>query len=378
MSTHKGESGGMIDFGPKRLDFVPYLSINELPQVRTEYNETAIDDLAMAIQSGEDGSVISSDSFELGNAILNGRHSQRSAKKYIDDHGEYHRIAARDRVDVQDLTPLDDDSAIILIAGHRRRRAVGRLLQMNNIQPINARVASSIRDEIEFGQAIGLQLRENVYERPSPQDEARAIDLSYRYTSERMGHAPNIKKLASQLGFSETKVRDAIAFASLPDVIQEYTRSGVFSYTVTRQLKPLFDEYFSMYKDDAHADPFRAAEDAVVEFCDIQIKRRLEGKSDETIMKAIADQTQNIHDTAKYRQGTFDFELDAGSPSRRRQIATRQLTQTALGVMRYRLATGDIKESELASLEDLIAAHRSAQVRHEVVELPLGLVAEAS
>src|SRR5690606_20343415 len=98
-------------------------------------------------------------------------------ERYIKQHADYYKIPSNERVDVQDLTPLNDDTALILIAGHRRRRAIGRLLEEHNINPALASIAMNVRDEIDFGQAVGLQLRENVYDRTSPQDEARAIDL---------------------------------------------------------------------------------------------------------------------------------------------------------------------------------------------------------
>jgi hypothetical protein len=373
MKSATAENGVMIDFGPHWVDYVPYKAINELEQVRTDYDLLAIDELATAIQSGEQGTVINSDSFDLANPLLAGRHTKKSAKKYINDHGEYYRIASKDRVDYQNLTPYDQDTAVILIAGHRRRRAVGRLIDLYNIQPDAARIASNIRDEIEFGQAIGLQLRENVYERPSPQDEARAIDLSYRYTTQRLGHAPNIRKLSAQLGFKETKVRDAIAFASLPDAVQEFTRSGALSYSVVRRLKPLYDEYVIMYRDEGLEVPEVGAENAVVEFCQLQIKRRLEGKSEESMIATIKNQTRNIQDTAKYKQGMMDVWLEAPTSGRRREIAGRQLARTALGVMRYGLSTGDIKDEELARLEEMVAAYRARQASYETTELPLGL-----
>lgn len=377
MTERSEKSGEVIEFGPQRIKMLPYTAINELQQVRTTYDADAIEELAQSIQSGVDGSVISSEQFELANPLLMGRHSPTSAKRYIAEHGDYYHIAKKDRIDVQDLTPFDDDSAIILIGGHRRRRAIGRLLEMNNITPINARVASSVRDEIEFGQAIGLQLRENVYERPSPQDEARAIDLSYRYNVEKLGHAPNIKKLAQNLGFSEKKVRGALTFASLPASIQEYTSSGALSYTIVCQLKPLYDAYFATFRDDTSVERGRKAELSVREFCDTILKQRLAGKSDEKLSKTIANRAKEIQGQADYQQLSFDLLLDDYSPERRANIAGRQLAATAISVMRYRLRTGEVKDDEIRELETLLAAHRLEQAERQVAELPLGL-AEAS
>jgi len=375
LKTSEGES--VIEFGPKRLQLVPFASINELPQVRTTYDPSAIEELAQAIWTDRGTGAISTDDFDLANPLLVGRHTPTSAKRYIHDHGEYHRIAKADRMDPQDLTPLDNDTAIIMIAGHRRRRAISHLLGQHNILPGDVRVAGNVRDDIEFGQAIGLQLRENVYERPSPQDEARAIDLAFRYIQTKSGHVPSLKSLSTELGFGETKVRDAIAFASLPDSIQEYTNSGALSYTITRQLKPLYDVFIRYYKlkPDAEKDPVITAEFAVREFCDSHLNKRIQGKSDERISQLIAGQVKSIEDSIKYQQGSWDFDLDM-SPESRSRRAGRQLTQTALAVMRYRLTLGEMSSTDISELERLIEAHRRNETPKQD-ELPLGL-SEAS
>ena len=373
----RSEGESVIEFGPKRLQLVPFSSINELPQVRTTYDPNSIEELAQAIWTDRGDGLVSTDDFDLANPLLIGRHSPLSAKRYIHDHGEYHRIATADRMDYQDLTPLDIDSAIIMIAGHRRRRAIAHLLGQHNIMPDTVRVAGNVRDDIEFGQAIGLQLRENVYERPSPQDEARAIDLAFRYIQTKSGRVPSLKNLSTELGFGETKVRDAIAFASLPDSIQEYTNSGALSYTITRQLKPLYDVFIRYYtiKPDAGKDPVATAEFAVREFCDSHLNKRIQGKSDERISQLIAGQVKSIEDSIKYQQGSWDFDLDM-SPESRSRRAGRQLTQTALAVMRYRLTLGEMSAQDISELEVLIAAHRKAEMP-KAPELPLGLT-EAS
>lgn len=370
------EAPGVIEFGPKRLEFVPYTAVNELAQVRTQYDTAGIEELARAIQSGVGANIHSSDAYELGNPLAMGRHTKQSAQRYIQDHGEFYGIARRDRTDYQDLTPFDDDTAVILIAGHRRRRAIGHLLAMNNIDPSNATVASNVRDEIEFGQAIGLQLRENVYERPSPQDEARAIDLSYRYNVEKLGQAPNIRQLAKQLGFSETKVRDALMFASLPASIQEYTASGALSYSVVRQLKPLYDAFHSTYREETPEDQARRAELSVREFCDTMLRQRLSGKTEEKIVETIRNRTKEIQGLAEYQQVSFDFLIEESRIERRVDVAGRQLASTALAVMRYRLRLGEINPAEMDELEALLAAHRAIRATNETPELPLGLSGE--
>lgn len=374
MTGKQTHPGGVIEFGPKRLEPVPYVAINELQQVRTTYENASIMELASAIESDHPGMTISSGTFELANPLLMGVHTKKSAKQYISDYSDYYRIPRKDRFDYQNLTPLDDDRAAILIAGHRRRRAIGHLLEKNNIPPVDVRIHSNIHDDITFSEAIGLQLRENVYERPAPQDEARAIDLLYQHNKERLGKVPNIKKLAAQIGFSETKVRDALTFASLPDSIQEYTTSGALSYSVVRQLRPLYDAFLSAYRHDETPVRLQKAELSLKEFCDTVLRQRLSGKSDEKISRTIANRTSEIAGQADYQQLTFDLLVDEHTVERRTDRAGRQLAATAIAVMRYRLRTGEVKDSELDELEALVAARRAEQAVSRPVELPLGLV----
>jgi hypothetical protein len=378
MSEGLTESGEIIAFGPKRLEQVSYHTINELQQVRQTYDPSGIEELALSMEDGSSQGV-GTDAFELANPLLMGRHTPISAKKYIAEHGDYYRIAKKDRTDYQDLIPSEDGSALILIAGHRRRRAIHHLLTKNNISPINARVAGNVRDEIDFGQAIGLQLRENVYERPSPQDEARAIDLSYRYQAERLGHAPNVRLLSKQLGFSETKVREALDFASLPLSVQEYTASGVLSYSVVRQLRPLYDAFLKHYSQEDGVTQNVYAEASVREFCETILKQRLSGRTEEKISLTISNRTKEILGKAVYQQLEFGLLADDNEVLRRKDRSGRQLAVTAIGVMRHRIGLGEIKSDELEELEMLIAAHRaSQQPAAEIATLPIDGLSEAS
>jgi hypothetical protein len=380
MSGEIQKNEGEITFGPKRLEPVPFLAINELQQVRTTYAPASIDELASSIQTDQGGSIASSRTFELANPLLVGFHTQASAKKYISEHGDYYRIPKKERFDYQNLTPLNDETAVILIAGHRRRRAIGRLLEMNNIQPAEARIQSSVHDNIEFNEAIGLQLRENVYERPLPQDEARAIDLLYRHSMMQHGTRPSIRQLAGQIGFSETKVREALTYASLPESIQAYTEDGVLSYSVVRQLAPLYDAFTALYKEDSAIERLHKAELSVQEFCNITLSRLLSGRSDEKISKAIANRVKEIQGQAQYQQATLDFLIETDDLPHRTRRTERQLGATALAVVGHQMHTGVLHSSEVERLETLLAEYRANEARkaaYRPTELELGL-AEAS
>jgi hypothetical protein len=381
MAGQTQTQGELIDFGPKQLEYVPYGAINELRQVRTHYDKDAIAELATAIQSGEGNGIIDSDTFNLANPIISGLHSQRSARRFIQEHGEYYRIATKDRTDYQDLIPINADSAHILIAGHRRRRAVGHLLQQLNIDPGMARIAGNIYPDIEFGQAIGLQLRENVYERPSPQDEARAIDLSYRYQQEKHGVAPNVRLLAKELGFSETKVREALVFASMPMSIQQFSDEGVLSYSTVRQLRPLFDAFYALHASKTPEERYLAAETEVVTFCYQMVNKQLSGNVEQKRDKMIANRTAEIQGQAAYQQEELFF-LEGADIYTRQRRSGREAGKTAMSLLRYRLSSGEVSDGEFDDLDELarlVEAAKQRRAEAKLSELDLGFgLAEAS
>ncbi len=357
MMAEYGESQSVVTFGSMKLEPIPYPAINELSQVRTGYDPGAIDDLAWSMQrpviEGEPAQT-----FELINPLTIGRFTPPAAARYINDWGEYYRVPKGERTDWQDLRPLpgSEGQAAILISGHRRRRAIGRLIERHLMAPEEVLVVSSVLDDIEFAQGIALQLRENVYDRPSPQDEARAIDLWYRYTVGPGGEAPNIATLSKQLGFSETKVRDALAFASLPESVQSYTRDGVLSYSIVRQLKPLYDAYRSLYGDD---DKARLS---IHTFCDIALSRYLQGNSESKFEQLIKNKVKEIRGQAEYQQEEFTlFSGDEYTVQRGADSAARRLGDTAAAVLRYQLNQGGVSEAMVRDLEALIANYREAQ-----------------
>ena len=94
-TRHHGE---LIDFGPKSLELVPFHAVNELPQVRRQYDEAAIAELAEAIMAGRDTDGLTSEAFELANPILAGRHTRDSARRYIDEHGDYFKIPTKEHM----------------------------------------------------------------------------------------------------------------------------------------------------------------------------------------------------------------------------------------------------------------------------------------
>lgn len=348
-----GEATAPIRFGPTHLDYVPIAVINELPQVRTKYKEDDLEDLATAIINNPDidgnTGAVTTDDFDLLNPLKLGRHEPASAKKYLKDHGDYYKIPSKQRVAFDDLAKMEDGSTVISIAGHRRKRAIAMLLRRLEINPGDVEIAADVRWNLNFVEAQAMQLRENVYERPPVQDEARAIALFYEDLTLRNGTPPQIGRFASQLGFSETKVRDALAFASLPDSVQAYTINGLLSYSTVRRLKVLADAYEKYY---SAADPkvrTKNVEHELIGFCNYMVRMELSGNAEQRRARMIDNKAKEIFGQADYQQEGL-FLLEASSPESRRQTTTQQLSKLAFAVLKHQ-----IKQSELSleALEEL-------------------------
>lgn len=351
----------MVIIGPKELEAVPFQAVNELPQVRTVYDPAKLAELADAIRSGEPGAQGSA-AFTLVSALSVGRFTPTEAGLYITEHGEFYEIPRKDRVAVEDLARYQDD-VLILIAGHRRRRAIRFLLDEMGIHPTRARVAAHIQTALSFDEALYLQLRENTYEKPDPCDEARAIERAYQHQSRLEGSATNIRHLASELGFSETKVRDALQFASLPSSIQKIATDGVLSYTVTRQLKPLYDAFLARYKYEPLEQAVLRAEAETLTFCMVDIEKTLSGKSDTTLQLAIANKTKEVLGQAMYQSDELFF-MDQ-TPLERFGTASRKLAGTALRVVEHVVQSYPDDELERAR-----RAIEAEQARRQSTDLP--------
>ena len=325
-----------IHFGPLHVDAVPLRDITELQQVRTEYNRTALEDLADAITlpaAPED----TTPHFDLQNPVAVARfssHTQRT--RYVHDHADFFRLDSDQR-----NHNFRHAGNTILVAGHRRHRAIGILAVRHELDLGDATIAASVHEDPDFGAALGAQLRENSHEKPSPQDEARAIHYYYEHIHATEQQPPSIRRIACELGFGETKVRDALSFASLPDDVQQLTHQNILPFSTVRQFKGLHDAYTAKYQAP------RDAHDALMSDIARLLKTRL-AHSDTKAVKWIVTRTQEVRAETTYHQDAF-FELES-SPRARRTTQASQLATEALRILAYQLKTGDLAPETLNEL----------------------------
>lgn len=346
-----------VHFGPNQLGSVPIPYINELKQVRQSYDPDALGDLATSIVADEEKALSDEadidGAFELSTpVIINRFDNERQAEKYYYDHASHYQIKNPECFERENYI-APDGYYYFLVDGHRRLRATKIVAQRSGIDIEHMSIAATIHDNLTFAEALGYQLRSNISQRPPAQDEARAIALCYDDLTRNGQSTPNIKEFASQLGFSESKVRDALAFSALPGEVQMLVDEGLLSYSVVKKFSSLskafqykYDIMVSNGEFDDSMDRDEYVTNGLVSSANLILKLRLEGENN--VVKWIEAKTKEIFGTAAY-QGQL-FELDVHSHGSGKRNTSKNLATTAIGVVRYSLTTGGHEEANLKKI----------------------------
>ncbi len=374
-----------VKFGPGELSTVSLNSVLILPQVRQTFSKEGIDELADSIVLDKTSyleSEVTSAAFSLNNPIIIASFTDLShAHRYIMDHADHYDIEPQVSFDeLADRFTGNETSLSILIAGNRRVLAVMELASRFGIDQDTIDLSAVAHENISFADGLGLQLRENVYERPPVHDEARAIERFYRDIEKQTGKKPVLREFATRLGFSETKVRDALTFTSLPKVIQTFTDRNLLSYSTVQSLAPLADAYRQFHRRERpNGDAEQLTEDSLVVFCNDLVKPLLSGdqnkKTSATIAKQIKNKTDEILSSAQYQQGELLFlsqsEIFGGTGRAR---SSRRLGTLAFGVLELQLNSGDLDPAVVDRLEKLLEdAKKKALSVGTILELELGI-----
>ena len=351
-----------IDFGPKSVSPVTYALINELPQqVRKTYEPAQIDDLAIAmtIPPPSDGAEVE---FDMFNPLLCAHLSHEDTVQYLKEYSEFYGV----ETDVSELRPDENGRYTILISGHRRKRAIRQLISENDLDISKVRAHVNQRDSITFEKALVAQVRENTYEKVPPEEVARHIEQFYKYLCSTQPEKPTYREIARKLGQSESIVRTALRFCSLPEEIQELAHNKTLPYSILVKLDKIHEKRKEFYeKEQERGHPFSETSD---KYClyhlHLMVTRILRTRleKDEKIDQLIKQEVTTLDQRMKYQQD----ELELLSPEERsaRQRLSRSaslLCKQSLSSLEYAL---DINPSalgpdELTHLERLAAEARA-------------------
>lgn len=351
-----------IDFGPKSVSPVTYALINELPQqVRKTYEPAQIDDLAIAmtIPPPSDGAEVE---FDMFNPLLCAHLSHEDTVQYLKEYSEFYGV----ETDVSELRPDENGRYTILISGHRRKRAIRQLISENDLDISKVRAHVNQRDSITFEKALVAQVRENTYEKVPPEEVARHIEQFYKYLCSTQPEKPTYREIARKLGQSESIVRTALRFCSLPEEIQELAHNKTLPYSILVKLDKIHEKRKEFYEKEQERG--HSFSETIDEYClchlHLMVTRILRTRleKDEKIDQLIKQEVTTLDQRMKYQQD----ELELLSPEERsaRQRLSRSaslLCKQSLSSLEYAL---DINPSalgpdELTHLERLAAEARA-------------------
>jgi len=336
-----------ILIGPDEPVYLHPSALNEVAQVRQSYDAERIEELARSMVKGDmpEGLELSALSegelaakLVLIHPLSVARFSTLEiAQEYLDAHARHYGLDIPRAAESLELN--EDGYYYLLIAGHRRKRAIKLLQDKFEIPDDRLKIATNVYDDIGFDEALGLQLRENVHERPPIDEEARAIERYYKYLTERLGQPPTIPRLAGELGIGESKIRTALAFAEMPDDVQNLMKSGL-SYTMVSQLRPIYDAYLERY-DKAVAAGFPPEEERekyASNEVGIVAQKILENNLDRSPVKAralIEGQLSQARREVTYDQDSLLDIGDATSSRKRRHASAKRLGAKAVTIVDF-------------------------------------------
>jgi hypothetical protein len=226
-----------LEVGPESLFWVPYGSVTQLPQQRTEIDADALDGLKSALTVTGEGDRVSIDL--LHPPTINVIRSRAQARQYVRDLNDCWRLDHP----VSAIKPFGEVEGIIYpaqIAGHRRMLAIGQLLVEQSHDPEKTDVLTSVHYGLDFMSALDIQYRENRHQQLSPWQDARAIATRFKSGVAR-GEFKFFKECADKMGVSPEKVSQAWRFNQLPEFVQNMVNNHMSTRLTYGKAVALYD-----------------------------------------------------------------------------------------------------------------------------------------
>lgn len=360
---------GRVEFGNITSEWVRLDEINRLAQTRQNYDPEALQELADSMLIQNENGILQ---FELIHDLTVAEFNDKEFENFLKDHEDFYDK----EVDRSNLKRSEDGSWRIVIAGHRRSLAAELNCRNANVPTSEAFVKASIKNGISFEEALVLQLRENVHLRPPAIDEAKQIDRYFRLRSRREGSRPTIASCARILGFSESKVSEALRFAQLPAEVQKEASRGMISYGHAVELfsyNEVLRKYYSMkYKETYRVDPTRNLDDDVIAGLMALINKlksdELKGANSKKKSEVIKANINNIAEAMSYHDGEL-FTMDEDvSPALKLRKAKAHLARTAMDVMIQTLTSGELTGADEKKLSELRSLLQNWDQKKKTVE----------
>ncbi len=380
MAEHDERKEPIVYASPAR-GLAQLTHIGVLKQVREIYPPDHIRELADSMDIvAEDGTLTT----ELIQDTTIADLSFDEALQYLADHGEHYGI---DHTPDELPPPNEEGRYFIMIAGHCRRLGIIMNAERRGYgSQDHDKVFVGIvpRRGITFEEALALQVRENFSLRPSVQEDAHNILRYFNMRTQRDGQEPSYAECSRVLGYSASKISEALRFARLPLDIREFAEFGpkgekpALSFGNAVNLSKLIEAY-ALYHRANHPEEdddiiTKRSVQSVTDFAKKLVAQRIEagrGNVDATI----AGKIEELIGAAPYLSAEGLFELPPDAVERKNGAATasgRRMGQAALWALEYRQRhnemTADEEERALA-LAERVRARRAARGEQDELDL---------
>ena len=358
------EIDGDIEFGPQCVKPVRLQYLNEIEQVRKEYPEDKIEDLACSVDFSVDADT---PRFDLYNPPLCACLTPEEATTYLLEHASFYGTVPPS---LDALTMDDEGNYVILIAGHRRKRAVELLADRYNLDPERAVIRSNLREHISFEDSLVAQVRENTYEKVTPEELAKNIQQYYAYLKKQNPtEPPTYGEISAKIGQSVNIVRDATKFMRLPEEIRNYvkTQRDLVPYSTLVDLEPLMrklEEYYQYrgYKGDEGRFVTDYLHGVVRNIMDNKLDSQTKTVDARLIIKA---RIEALSIETDFHQDSFFNEDELASMRASKARITKRLVRSAIGALRLATSEGcQLSAEDYTTLQRVLSRQTEPGVNH--------------
>lgn len=333
-----------LEFGLRSVEQLPYDRLNVFTQTRKTFYEEDLEELVRSIESvDQDGRPRN----ELLHPPFVNILDRSAAEKYLVELNACHKTAHA----LEEATPLDDGRYAVVVAGHRRRLAIGRIIAKQHADPATSTVACNVAYDLGFAEALRIQIEENTHLQLPVYEVARAIQATYRYGVER-GDFTSVADCVKALPFGEEKVRNALRFCEMSEFVQNAVEDGRIGYGVAVALYPAMQGLRQKYADL----PPDEMEEVVQHSIQTWVLRAIENEWSRTVVvKQVAEIIASIKKEFAFDMQLFEFD-DVAAARQQRQQAYRELFTG--GLSRMRAFVGLASQAEL--FKSLPVEHQEA------------------
>jgi hypothetical protein len=363
--------------GELPIEQLPFY-VNELPQVRSEYDVDALVALARAIETCEDDEpyidlIHDLDVLEYDNAD--------DLQRYLDHHQLYHGYETP--IAIESLVRRPDGTWRLLNCGHRRNRACRIVADSHGYVLKDDDVPQQIHHNLSFERAIIRQGRENEHERVSPEDMANDIAKHQRFFTHRFGRTPTHVELSRISGYTPDRISAALRFYSLPEEVKGFYRQDLINYTIAVECYRLIEaakkyyvrkypERYGAGIEGGSATLQQVAHDVTLARLNIFMTDSMKGVSAEKKHDVILAKIRELTNGSTYiTDELFELEDGADDPERQRRVSGARLGKYATEVILNRIERGEADEHEMAQYAAIVEALALAQTRAEAERLLL-------